>query len=103
MFLRQLLNSMDLLQSTPPMPIHCDNDTATKLTEDSVWHPNVKHFRVKYHTMCNHVRAGEIRVVRVPSAGNVADIFTKALGQSDFQHLCLELGIRSSVAEPGTV
>ena len=96
MFLQQLLNGMDFLQPTLPMAIHCDNNTATKLTEDSVWHPNVKHFRIKYHTMQNHVRAREIKVVWVHSVDNMANIFTKALGRSDFQQLHLELGIHSN-------
>jgi len=37
-FLRDLLNKIDLLLSHPT-PIHCDNDTASILSEDHLWHP----------------------------------------------------------------
>jgi transposase InsO family protein len=93
-FLRQLLSGLQLL---PPKAttLHCDNDAASKLTEDHVWHSRVKHIRVKYHYVREQVLNGEIIVQRVRSSDNTADIFTKPLGRSDFQRLRQHLGLRS--------
>ena len=97
-FLRQLLNGLSLL---PPGATHlfCNNNAATRLSEDHVWHSHTKHIRVKYHFTRERVLAGEITVSRVGSKNNTADIFTKPLARIDFHHLRHYLGIRC----PGSV
>jgi len=85
-FLRELLSGVGLLPSHPT-PIHCDNDTASILSEDHIWHPQVKHIWVKYHHVRELVTDGEIKAVHVCSADNVADILTKPLTRPDFLHL----------------
>jgi hypothetical protein len=47
-FLRQLLEGLDLAQHELT-PLHCDNDAASRLAEDYMWHLQVKHIQVKYH------------------------------------------------------
>ena len=75
-FLRQLLDSLQLL---PPGPtrLHCDNDAATRLSEDHVWHSHTKHIRVKYHSIRELVLSGETLVTHVGSKDNTADIISK--------------------------
>jgi hypothetical protein len=92
-FLRQLLHGLDLL-SPSSTPLYCDNDAASLLTEDHMWHSRVKHIRVKYHYIRDQVSDGEISIARIKSADNTADIFTKALGRSDFTRLRQYLGLR---------
>jgi hypothetical protein len=97
-FLRQLLEGLHILPSGAT-PLFCDNDAATRLAEDHVWHSHTKHIQVKYHSTCEHVLAGNIAVSRVGSKDNTADIFTKPLAHLDFQRLRHYLGIK----EPATV
>jgi hypothetical protein len=97
-FLRQLLEGLHILPSGAT-PLFCDNDAATRLAEDHVWHSHTKHIRVKYHSTREHVLAGDIAVSRVGSKDNTADIFTKPLACLDFQCLRHYLGIK----EPATV
>ena len=85
-FLCQLLTGLHLHPSKAT-PIHCDNNTTTILSEDYVWHPHVKHIRVKYYYVREQVEDGEVIVARTRSANNVADILTKPLGQADFLQL----------------
>ena len=92
-FLRQLLEGLHFLPSYPT-PVHCDNDAASILTADHVWHSRIKHMRVKFHYIRQQVEDGEIRVKRVCSADNLADILTKALGRVQFQRLRYALGLR---------
>lgn len=47
-FLRQLLTGLQFLPSSPTR-LFCDNDAATRLSEDHVWHSHTKHIRIKYH------------------------------------------------------
>ena len=91
-FLRQLLTNLQFLPSSPTQ-LFCDNDAATQLSEDHVWHSHTKHIRVKYHYIRELVLNGEAKVTRVGSKDNVADILTKPLARLDFQRLRLSLGV----------
>jgi len=99
-FLRQLLEGMQFLPSGATTVL-CDNDAASRLTEDHVWHSHTKHIRVKYHHTRELVLAGDVAVSRVGSKDNTADILTKPLGRMDFQRLRHYLGVRGP-AEPST-
>ncbi len=94
-FLRQLLEGLHLLPSSPTR-LFCDNDAASRLTEDHVWHSHTKHIRIKYHFTREQVLAGELAVTRVSLKENTADIFTKPLSKVDFQHLRHYLGISTN-------
>jgi len=92
-FLRQLLDALDF-PCRMGTAIHCNNDTATRLAEDQVLHSQVKHIRVKLHSICENIDLGELEILRVRSTDNIADILTKALGRSDFVRLRGYLGLR---------
>jgi hypothetical protein len=93
LFFRQFLDGLDMpvFEATP---LYCDNDAARQLTEDQRWHAKIKHFRVRYHTVRDLVNTDELKVLAVRSSDNVADIFTKPLGPTDFARLRNYLGIR---------
>jgi len=92
-FLRQLLDDIGF-PCRGSTPIHCDNDAATRLAEDHVFHSQVKHMRVKLHSIRDAITFGDIKLLRVRSEDNSADILTKPLGRSDFLHLRDNLGLR---------
>jgi hypothetical protein len=92
-FLRQLLEGLGLAQPNPTT-LHCDNDAASRLAEDHIWHPQVKHIRVKYHSVRELVANSELTVTRVRSCDNTADILTKPLARPDFLRLRNYLGLR---------
>ena len=94
-FLRQLLEGLRFLPSGATR-LFCDNDAASRLSEDHVWHPHTKHIRVKYHYTRELVLAGDVAVVRVGSKDNTADILTKPLARMEFQRLRHYLGVRES-------
>jgi len=60
-FLRQLLDGLGFSASTPT-PLHCNNDAASHLTEDHIFHPHMKHIRVKFHHVHDMVHEGELKV-----------------------------------------
>jgi hypothetical protein len=91
-FLWQLLSGLDLLDPCPTT-LYCDNDAASKLTEDHMWHSRVKHIRVKYHHIRELVANGDLDVQRVRSSDNTLDILTKPLNRGDFLRLRIFLGL----------
>jgi hypothetical protein len=91
MFLRQLLAGLDLPEAGATT-IYCDNDAATALTEDQVWHTRVKHIEIKYYYIRERVANGEVTIQWVSTKENTADILTKPLGRVDFQRLRHQLG-----------
>ena len=97
-FLRQLLLGLKIL---PPGPtsLFCNNDAASSLTEDHMWHSRVKHIRVKYHYVREQVSEGELEIRRVRSSDNTADILTKSLGRGDFLKLRQYLELDASMEE----
>ena len=93
-FLQQLLQGLKLLpKQCSPTPLYCDNDAAVHIVEDSVLHSNTKHFWVKLHYVHDQVRMGKLKILRVPSTDNVANILTKSLNRTAFDCLRLSLGL----------
>ena len=95
LFFRQFLDGLDMPVSDATK-LYCDNDAARQLTEDQRWHAKIKHFRVRYHSSRELVDRDELKVLRVRSSENAADILTKPLGPTDFARLRHYLGIRSA-------
>lgn len=91
-FLRQLHDSIDF-PCRGSTPKYCDNDAASSLAEDHVFHSQVKHMWVKFHAI-RDIGLGGVRVFRVHSADNI----TKPLGRSDFLRLRGYLGPRDITA-----
>ncbi len=63
-FLQQLLDGLGLAQPHPT-PLHCNNDAASHLAKDQMWHPQVKHIQVKYHLIQKLIANSELTVMRV--------------------------------------
>jgi hypothetical protein len=93
-FLRQLLEGLKFLPNNATT-ILCDNDVASRLSEDHVWHSHTKHIRVKYHYIHELVLTGDATITHVGSKDNTADILTKPLVRSDFQRLRHCLGLQA--------
>ncbi|GKY99224.1 hypothetical protein MPSEU_000877800 [Mayamaea pseudoterrestris] len=49
--------------------------------------PRSRHYATKYHHFKHHVKQGTIKVVKIDTKEQRADIFTKALPQVTFEHL----------------
>jgi transposase InsO family protein len=92
-FLRELLDGLGLPPSGST-PLHCDNDTANKVAGDQTNHANIKHWRVRYHSIRDLVELEDAHIVRVASHDNVADIFTKPLSCPHFMRFRAGLGLR---------
>jgi len=61
-----------------------DNSGALVLATAPKMNSRTKHIAVKYHHFRDHVQKGTIKIVKVKSDGQKADIFTKGLGPVKF-------------------
>jgi hypothetical protein len=60
-------------------PIYCDNINDFYLSTNPVQHQHTKHVKIDPHFVYEHVAAGDVRVLNVPTTLQLTDIFTKRL------------------------
>ncbi|XP_040867752.1 secreted RxLR effector protein 161-like [Glycine max] len=84
-WLRGLINDLGINQEYAN--IYCDNLSAICLAKDQVHHDRTKHIDVRYHFIRSERR---IKVHKISTLHNLADMFTKPVPKSKFDH-CLSL------------
>lgn len=85
-WLRRLLFDFSY-EPSMPTTLHCDNLGAIQLTSKSIFHARTKHVEIHYHFIRELVQDGIVELKHCLSKYMVADILTKPLGKSPFQHL----------------
>ena len=75
------------------VPLLCDDESATKLTNNPVQHARTKHIDVRHHFIRDHQLKGDIPIESVGTDDQLADIFTKPLDEKRFCKLRNELNI----------
>ena len=78
--------------------ILCDNISALQIAHNPIFHGRTHHIEIDFHFIRELVVHGAIQVSFIPSARQVADIFTKSLSTEQFQWLCSKLSLRSSAS-----
>lgn len=70
--------------------IECDSNSAIYLAKHQTFHERSKHIDVRRHFIRDEVQNGRVKVVKVSTEDNAADMLTKALPATKFRY-CLEL------------
>ncbi|GJS23648.1 retrovirus-related pol polyprotein from transposon TNT 1-94 [Tanacetum coccineum] len=96
-WLRWLLADMGvrIIHSTP---LYCDNRSAIQIARNSVFHERTKHIKIDCHFARHHLQAGTISLPFVPSALQIADVFTKPNSGPRFHFLTDKLSMFLAVA-----
>ena len=71
----------------------CDNTSAINLSKNPVLHFRTKHIEIRHHFIKDHIQKGDIELVFVPTENQLADIFTKPLGEYQFCKIRRDLGL----------
>ena len=83
-FIKELLNTFEI-KLTKPIDIYEDNSGAIEIAKYGNFTKNSKYIEVHYHFVHEHVSDNIIKVVKINSENNIADIFTKALCREKFE------------------
>jgi hypothetical protein len=87
----------DLIGEESGVPeLRIDNQSAIALCKNPVFHDRSKHIDVRYHYIRECVEEDHIVISYVATAGQLADILTKALGRVWFHELQVKIGILSA-------
>ncbi len=92
LWIRQQLKDYNI-ESTSTI-LKCDNTSAIEITKNLVHHSRTKHIDLRYHFIREHVNLKTIVLEYVHTDLQLADIFTKPLGEKRFTTLIRELGMR---------
>lgn len=92
LWLRELLTILGV-DCSPTIPLHCYNLSAIHLSANPVFHERTKHVAFDYHFIRDEIVRGVISIKHVSITMHFADIFTKALGQKEFEGFVRKLGI----------
>jgi len=76
--LRNLLSKLEMKQKGGTV-IRVDNKLAIELAKNPVNHGRSKHIDVKFHSIREQVKEGNVEMVHVGSRDQIADLFTKPL------------------------
>jgi hypothetical protein len=67
--------------------LHCDSQSAIYLTKDQMFHKRTKHIDIKYHFVRDVIEEGKLKVCKISTHDNPADMMTKHVPIAKFK-LC---------------
>ena len=76
-WLKGLAEELGFGQET--VDIFCDSQSAIALSKNAVFHERSKHVATKYHYGRDLIKKGVVHVLKIATANNPADVFTKVL------------------------
>ena len=87
-WLKGILNDFGVRQKA--ITIHCDSSSAISLTKHQIFHERSKHIDIRLHFIKDEISKGEVKVHKIGTDDNPADMLTKVLPVSKYLH-CLDL------------
>ncbi|KAL0849419.1 hypothetical protein ABMA28_013712 [Loxostege sticticalis] len=81
--------------------LHVDNEAAIRLAHNPEFHKRTKHIRVRHFFVREMVSEGNLHVLKISSANQLADIMTKAVPKPRLLQMCAKLGLKHYVLNEG--
>lgn len=93
-WVRTLLGDLGLPYNEP-MTLYCDSKYALNIAANTVFHEKAKHIESDCHNVHDAIKDGLFKMTYVHPNDQIANLHTKALGCSSFEHLIFKFGIRN--------
>lgn len=81
------------IKTNLPVDIFCDNESAIKLALNPVFHEKTKHFEIDLHFVREKIENGILKVNKIVSSNQNADILTKSLGSVQHEYIVNRLNM----------
>jgi hypothetical protein len=84
----------EFCEDTSCITLFCDSQSAIYLTKDQMFHERTKHIDIKYHYNWEIVAEGKLRVCKISTCFNLADMMSKTIPGSKIKlswYNCLAL------------
>jgi hypothetical protein len=91
-WVKSFLLSLGISQSQP-MQLFCDSQAAPHIAQNPIFHERTKYIEIDCYFVRDHIHAGGIAASHIRTIEHLANIFTKALGTTQFNYLLGKLGI----------
>ncbi|KAL4032764.1 hypothetical protein IC575_005846 [Cucumis melo] len=90
-WMKNMSNENGIMQGV--MTLYCDNMSAIDISKNPVQHNRTKHIDIRHHFIRDLIENKVITLQHIRSNSQLADIFTKPLDSTTFEHLrtCLEV------------
>jgi len=77
-------------------PLFSDSQNATCLAKNPILHSRCKHIELKYHFIRNLINDGDLFLLKIPGAENIADMLTKTVTTTKLRLCIASTGLRQN-------
>ncbi|GKC00752.1 ribonuclease H-like domain-containing protein [Tanacetum coccineum] len=91
-WIAKILKDLDI-EGSFLVNLYCDTSAAIQIVANLVFHEKPKHFEIDLHLVRETVSSRVIKTIKIRSANNVADVFTKGLSIAQCAEFCKRLGL----------
>ncbi|RYA67734.1 hypothetical protein DD598_27140 [Enterobacter cloacae complex sp. 2DZ2F16B1] len=91
-WLSQLVGDLGIAGDAPIL--HCDSQSAIALARNPVFHAKTKHIEVRYHFIRTLLEEGQLKLGKVHTSENPADMFTKVVNKEKLSFFSSSIDIQ---------
>ena len=94
-WMKELISDIGVIPSASgPMKIFCDNTGAISLAKESKFHKRTEYIKIRFNSIRDQVKEGDIEICKIHTDLNVADPLTKPLPRAKHDQHQDSMGVK---------